>query len=377
MKLTCLSEKFKQAINYAERIAARSTTLPILKNILLRVKDNKLFIEATNLEIGLSIAMNAKVETEGSCTIPAKILNSFTSNGIIDSNVTMELMNNNIIFESGTDRTNIKAMDSESFPLLPKITDAKSIVVNSVMLKKALEETVFAASISETRPELTGIFISFDETKIRFVATDSFRLAESIIEFEEQPKNYDHYSQDINSIIVPRNTIHELLRIMEGVITITVQDNQIFFESDGILLISRLIEGTYPDYEQIMPKNSLTTITLKKDDFLHAVKTSSIFSNEKTSEITLEIIDNKGVISAMSAEYGSHLTELNNAKITGNDQKIVFNPRFAMDGIAQIKDEQIKISLINEQSPILISQDDEKTGLETIFRYIVMPVRST
>ncbi len=377
MKLTCLSEKFKQAITYAERVAARSTTLPILKNILLRVKDNKLFIEATNLEIGLSIVMNAKVEKEGECTVPSKILSNFVSHGIIDGNVSMELTEHGIIFESGTDRTVIKSMDTESFPILPKKNETKNITVNPTLLKKAFEETVFSASVSETRPELTGIFISFDESQMRFAATDSFRLAESIIKFTDRPPDYDYYYHTIKSIIIPKNTIHELLRIMDEAITITVQENQIFFESNGLLLISRLIEGTYPDYEQIMPQNPVTDIKLKKDDFLHAVKTSSIFSNEKTSEIVLEIIDKKGVVSAMSTEYGSHLTELHNASITGIDQKIVFNPRFILDGITQINDEEIIISLTNEQSPILISSTKTAEEFEPSFRYIVMPVRST
>lgn len=377
MKLTCLSEKFKQAIIYAERIAARSTTLPILKNILLRAQDNKLSIEATNLEIGLSVVMNAKVEKDGACTVPSKILSSFVSHGIIGGNISMELTENGIIFESGTDRTVIKSMDTESFPILPKKEDTKKLILNPELLKKALENTVFSASASETRPELTGVFISFDETQMRFAATDSFRLAESIIEFTEKPQDYDYYHEIIKSIIIPKNTIHELLRIMDGTVTITVQENQIFFESDGLLLISRLIEGTYPDYEQIMPQNSQTKIIIEKETFLHAVKTSSIFSGEKTSEIVFEIIDKKGVVSAISAEYGSHLTELCNAEITGIDQKIVFNPRFIMDGISQINNDKVEISLTNEQSPILISSVGKTQEFEPFFRYIVMPVRST
>ena len=377
MKLTCLSEKFKQAIVYAERVAARSTTLPILKNVLLRAKDNKLFVEATNLEIGLSIVMNAKVDKEGECTIPSKILSSFVSHGIIDGNVSMELTENGIIFESGTDRTVIKSMDTESFPLLPKKTETKTITMNPKLLKKALEQTVFSASVSETRPELTGIFVSFDADQVRFAATDSFRLAESIIKFTEKPEDYDYYHQTIKSIIIPKNTIHELLRIMTSAITITVQENQIFFESEGLLLISRLIEGTYPDYEQIMPQNPVTDLVLEKKDFLHAVKTSSIFSSEKTSEIVLEIIDKKGVVSAMSTEYGSHLTDLHKANIVGTDQRIVFNPRFIMDGISQIDNDVVKISLTNEQAPILISAIEVSSDIDTLFRYIVMPVRST
>lgn len=379
MKLTITQDNFKKAVSITERIVGKQIALPILENILFETKHGMLKVSATNLEIGVVFRIGAKIENEGSITIPARIIGSFVSNLPPHGAVILEKKNSVLQITSGFYRAQIKGTEAQEYPIIPESENNPLFSLSPEMLKKAASQILSCAATDNARPELTGINVIFYEKDIHLAATDSFRLAEAIIPIEVVKDIYANFVAKNQSIIIPAQTLSEVLRIVEGdnqKIQVAIEENQIFFSIGSAKIVSRLINGKYPEYKHIIPQKFATQIMVTKDDLLRAIKVSSIFTNSKSGEILLTARDKKIVIESQSVESGENKTEVV-ADIRGPEQKIVFNPRYILDGINSVSTNSLDLFINNGSSPAVIKMVDEKSLKPiNLFTYVVMPIKN-
>ncbi len=373
MKIIILKNNLKEGLSVVDRIASKSLSLPILNNVLLSTEDNFLKLSVTDLEIGINYWILTKTEQKGKIATPAKFLSSFISS-ISDEKIILKTKENILYVGGENNETKINSFDSEEFPIIPKIEKKEYIEIESSTFCQGLSQVVENASSSQTRPEISGVYISFGKDLMTIVATDSFRLAEKKIFFKKTNNNKC-------SLIIPQKTIREIVNILsekEGVVRIYLSPNQIMFEylikdfsRPKFQIISRLIEGEFPAYQEIIPKKSETKLILFRNEFINKIKTASLFSG-KTNEIKLKIDPKKKrmELSAQDAELGENRSSVN-CKIEGDETDVSFNWKFLMDGLTNIKSEEIIFELKKEGGPATI-----KPVGDTNFLYVVMPIKA-
>ena len=385
MKLICTQDNFKKAIYNTERIVSKQNTLPILNNILFEAKKGFLVLSATNLEMGAQVKVGVKVEKEGKITIPAKIISSFSNNLPQGENVLIEGIEQGIKIKSGSFKAIIKGISADDFPLIPKKSSEYLLNISSIDLKNILSKEMVSVAQNETRQELTGINLILSQKEIFFASTDSFRLSESKISVNKENINKEVFEAYINkkdSIIIPFGTLNEVMRIIsnneECDVKITIESGQIFFEIEETKIVSRLINGKYPEYKHIMPKDYKTRVVLEKSVFQNAVKMANIFASGKSGEISIKIDSGvkKIFIGASSAETGENSTELK-FDVSGPSQEVILNSKYLLDGINSISTSKVAFLMNSESTPIALKEINEQTG-EVLhdFTYIVMPIKN-
>lgn len=379
MKLVCTQENFKKAISIVDKITAKQITLPILKNILIETKDGRLFFSATNLEIGIIIKIGAKIEREGRIVIPSKLISDFITNLPQEKNIEIELNGQILNINCGKYKAKINCLDSsEDFPIIPERKEEYQFDINNGKLKDIINKSLSSVSLNDIRVEFTGINLSFFDNKIYFAATDSFRLNEYEIEIVEK----DAYKQlRDTTAIIPAETLRELNKILHNSddnekTLITIENNQIFFDVGDIKMVSRLINGKYPPYKQIIPSEFKTEVLINKGDLLQAIKIASVFTKKTDGEINMVVENDKTLIVRSSLqESGENQTELNIEK-TGENQDFVLNPRYLIDGLNVMDGVNIKIMINDGLSPIILKMVNDKDGKDiNNFIYIIMPIR--
>jgi DNA polymerase-3 subunit beta len=376
MKINILKENLKQGLDIVERVAGKNLTLPILNNILISTEKNFLKLSSTDLELGIKYWMLVKTEKEGEITMPAKVLSSYI-NFLPEKKLTLEAKGTIVHIDCENQKTQIKGLGAEEYPLIPKIESTEFIEINAQPFIDGLSQVVNFASQNQARPELSGLYLSFQKDGLRLVSTDSFRLAEKTIYFEKK----------INkecSFILPQKTARELINIFgekKGKIKMYHSPNQVLFESampetdhPQIQIISRLIEGDYPDYQGIIPKKYDVSVTLPRAEFLNQIKAASIFSG-KSNEIKIKLEPGKPGIEVLSEnpECGENKSFLS-GKIEGEETKkmeVVFNYRFLIDGLADMKGIKVLLGLNGEEGPASLKQEGDPNYL-----YVVMPIKS-
>jgi DNA polymerase-3 subunit beta len=385
MKLLCTRENLKTAVYNTERVTGKQSNLPILNNILLETEKGRLKISATNLEIGVISYLGAKIEKEGKITIPVKILSNFINN-LPENEDKINIETNNQILEISTNgyKAKIKGLDAQDFPIIPKTQNPFSFILSAQKIKNFIPKLITCVSINEARPELSGVCMNLSPKQVFLAATDSFRLIEVVlpIEMEKQSDQYQKIREKYPTIIIPAATLAEIFRIINQEteeIRLVVEENQLFISIDDVWVVSRLINGKYPDYKQIIPQKSSTRMVILKEDFLRAVRISSGFVSGKGGEISIasDLEKKIVVVSSESQEKGENSTALK-SDITGPNQKVVFNPKFIIDGLNAMDSIQISLFVNNNSSPASIKMIDEKNGevLEGV-NYIAMPIRNS
>jgi DNA polymerase-3 subunit beta len=381
MKAICTQENFKRAVFNTEKVTGKQAALPILNNILIETSKGRLRFLATNLEIGVFSSVGAKIEREGKITVPAKILSNFASNLPSQEGISLEVSGQILLVSSGQYQVRINGFDSEEFPIIPEPKGNFLLKLDSAKIKEAVSRVSSCIAFNETRIEFTGINVVLEKERVSLAATDSFRLAESVIDLKDENfgEDYGNFTENENSIIIPSGTMFELLRIIgneEKEVKIFVEENQIFFELDGIQLVSRLINGKYPDYRQILPQKFETRVVMAKSDFLRATKIASIFTDNRSGEMKIKIGDNKLTVSSHSQSYGEN-EAIFEADVVGPDQEITLNPRYVLDGLSTVHSNQVAILVNNGHSPVGLRSISEKDGtVEDGYVYIVMPVKN-
>ena len=320
-------------------------------------------MSATNLEIGVNYIIGAKIEEVGQIAVPARIISDFIGN-IIDDKVSLTTKNNILSINSERYKTQILGFDAKDFPIIPKIKSKPLALIPTKLLKNSLITVLDSVAVSETRPELSGVFVDFNNDKIVFAATDSFRLTEKNVDFKNIQKQ---------SFIIPRNTVVELIRItgeLEGDLAFNTSDNQISFSNDDFEIVSRVIDGNYPDYKKIIPEKFISKVLVRKDELDKTIRLAGLFSTN-ISDIKINCSEGKMAILAKNADKGE-IETLIDASLKNQPFEVSLNFHYLLDGLKILDTEKVVMEFTGQGSPLVIRPNDDKKDVV----YLIMPLRS-
>jgi len=366
MYIKCTQSDLWNAIQVVQKAVSIRSTLPILSGILFQAKEGKMTLSATNLELSIKYSIPVKVEKEGSVVIPARLVGDIVKN-LPEATIEMFLdsSNNQVKLLCQESNFNIKILPPEDFPKFPDLKTNQSCVIGSFDLIKAIKQVIKSTSIDETRPILTGVFLNIINNKLKMVATDSYRLAIKEVDLKEGLK-------DKIKVIIPSKTLGELIKIISGEkkcdVSLEFTDNQLIFKTSNITLISRLIEGQYPNYQQLLPEEYGVNMDIDKEDFINAVKRVSLFTQDN-SPIKITVKEGVMELNAASSDLGEAIEKI---KVEGvkEDINIAFNPLYLLEGLMSVGGERIIFEVINTVKPGLLRPQEKKN-----FLYLIMPVR--
>ncbi|MBI4836856.1 MAG: DNA polymerase III subunit beta [Candidatus Portnoybacteria bacterium] len=368
MKIFCLQENLKTALITTERIIGKNLNLPILNNLLLKTDKGRLCISSTNLEIGITYWVSGKIEKEGGITVPARILSSFIGN-LPNKKIELTVKDDILYLDCENYKAQIKGQDIKEYPIIPVIESPLINKLDKEIIKNSLSQVIGAVAISEIRPEIAGVLFDFNKNYLKLVGTDSFRLAEKTL------FNKNDFQQPI---IVPQKTIQELIRILaeknnedekNSFLKLFLSPGQIMFDFGYIQLVSRLIDGQFPDYQQIIPNKFSTTAILNKEEINQIIKVVSLFSG-KINDIQFVVNPIKKTIDifAQNREIGENKARIT-GEIEGKNLDIAYNWRYLLDGLNNIPTKKVFWGFNDESLPsILKPLGDEE------YVYAVMPV---
>jgi len=356
MKLSCLQENLSKGLSIVGRAVATRTTLPITNNILLATEHSRLKLAATNLEIAISCWLGAKIEQEGAITLPAKLLTEFVSS-LPNERIDLSLSHHTLELKCARFEARISGIDAEDFPPIPKIGDGMISQIEPEALRLAISQVVFATASEDTRPVLTGVCAAFEGDALTLAAADGFRLA-----VHKAPLAMP--IEESIEIIIPGRALSELSRLLadqkEPVdIAINPNKSQVLFRLKDGEIVSQLIQGTFPNYKQLIPQSYSTRAVVSIAEFLRATKTASIFARDGSNIVRLqispggELMPGRITISARSEQIGDNVGEVD-ATVEGEAAKIAFNGRYLIDVLSVLHESQVALEITTSSSPAII-----------------------
>ena len=376
MQFSCTQENLLQGLSVVSHITGKNINLPVLGNVLIKAEKSGILLNTTNLEMSVTCLIRGKVEVEGEYSVPAKVFSDFVSL-LPSGKVEFELKDDGLEVKSNDQETVLRGMPASEFPLLPKLNKQHTFQLKSVDVKKAISRVVFAVSLSESRPELSGVACYFNpddkKGKVAFVATDSYRLAEQLINCSDQSKSVN--------IIVPAKAMSEIMRIISSYkneieppeeVGWSVSDNQLVISYGAVELTTRLIEASFPDYKNIIPTEFKTNVVLNRSDLQKAVRAASLFTKKEINDVHLTCVAESGDCAVESSDEGTGKTKsLIKSEISGEDNKVALNFKYLADGLNAFDQEKVRLAIIGAMSPMMILpvKDDDA------YRYLVMPIR--
>jgi len=364
MRFECEKEKIKGAVSLAEKMTGKNVTLPVLQSLLFVAQHKSLKIRATNLDIGIEIEIPAKIDKEGITAVPGALVSQFLSN-IQDKTIVFELENGNVLVTTKNSNAIIKSYPYDDFPTLPTIHQKKqSFVLSAEKLVSGLRNVWYSAAQSDIKPEISSVYVHGEGDEIFFVSTDSFRLAEKSISLSGKNQNI--------ALIVPFKNVIEIVRVFDtffGDVTVSWNTNQVSFEHEGVYVTSRLIDGIYPDYKQIMPKGHTTEAIVLRQDLLSALKVSNLFS-DRFNQITLSVNprSKKCELRSKNPDIGENIVRID-AALSGEPVDLNFNHKYIMDCFQSIAKDSISIQLNGAGKPAIVKGVGDRS-----FTYLVMPL---
>jgi len=373
MKLACLQENLNRGLSIVGRAVATRSTLPITQNILLSAEQSRLKLAATNLEMAITCWIGAKVKQKGEITIPARLLSDFV-NSLPNDLIEVNLPANSRILElkSGHFQAHIHGIDAADFPPIPQINDGITTTIEAASLREGIAQVAFAAATEESRPVLTGVNIEFDGEQLNLAAADGFRLAVHKTTLSSPVK-------EKTTVIIPARTLNELNRLIgeqEEPIEITVNEkkSQVLFRLKDAEIVSQLIQGSFPNYSQVIPQSYTTRAVVDISEFLRVTKMSSIFARDASGIVRLvitpgtELAPGKITVSAQAEEVGDNVGEVD-ALTDGEEAKIAFNVRYLSDVLSVLSQAQVALELTTPSSPGTI----RPIGVDN-YVHVVMPM---
>lgn len=377
MKFSCTQENLHQGLQLVSHGATKNVNLPILNNVLVKIEEKAIRLTTTNLEIAISATVRGRVDEPGEYTVPSKLFADYV--GLLpNARVDLALAGDALSVETTSARTKVKGIPAGEFPLIPKVERTDAFRVPIADFRRALGRVIFAVSGNESRPELSGVLLKFQpkgpEGELILAATDSYRLAEARVPLHEGAGIPER------SVIVPARTMAELLRILgsfkdspdaKATLEVVAGDNQVLFAADAFELVSRTIEGRYPDYAAVIPESAKTTVGVHREEFLKAVKTSALFSRSGIFDVHLaaDAAGKRLVARSTDGQTGENESVLL-ADVAGPDNAVTLNYRFLLEGIAAMDSEQVMIKLVDAGTPcVLVPAAGPK------YLYIVMPIK--
>ncbi len=372
MKLSCLQENLNRGLSVVGRAVATRATLPITNNVLLQTDQSRLKLVATNLEMAISCWIGAKVEEEGTITVPARLLTEFV-NSLPSDKVEINLSRGKVLdLKCARFEARISGVDAKDFPPIPRVDEGITTKVEVDALHQGINRVVFAAATEESRPVLTGIDAEFDGDLLTLAAADGFRLAVYKLPLAES------VSEKVK-VIIPARALAELSRLVADQgevvgITLSPSKGQVLFRLKDIELVSQLVQGTFPNWGQLIPQSYTTRAVVNVAEFLRATKTASIFARDGSGIVRLvmtpgeELKPGKLTVSARSEEIGDDVGELD-ASIEGEESKIAFNGKYLTDVLDKLQEKEVAVETTNPSSPGVI----RPVGVEN-YIYVVMPM---
>ena len=377
MKLTILQKNLHQGLNTVGHIATKNASMPILNNVLISIKDGLINLSATNLEIGVTKQIRGKADKDGEITVDAKILSDYIAL-LPNEKIDISLDKKELKINCQQYNTVIKGQEAQDFPVIPQVDKKIGFNLSVASLKNALGQILFAINPGDNRLELTGVLFDIKDKTMNLVATDSFRLAKTELDFS---LDLGQINADGLKVIIPFKTMQEISRIINSStdelsgdadqLKLFLSDNQAMFVYQGTTIISRLIEGHYPDYEQVLPVNFKTEAIVDRGELSRAIKMASIFSANTTNaiDITIDSLEQKIIIEAVAGQTGSQQAELP-AKIDGQNNSVRLNYRYLLECLNVLSAGQVIIKLIDDVAACQISAPKDDN-----YQYIIVPLR--
>ena len=348
------------------RASGDHPTLPILKNILIEAKDEQITLTATNLEIGMRYNLSGKITKEGSITVPAALLGQIVAN-LVDERVELSAEGSVLNITTESYQASLQGSPAAEFPILPAIENTEEYIeIEALLFKNSLEATLSAAQFSELRPELSSVYFQFFGDKVVLVATDSFRLAEKTL----TDNQFTATVVGEFKVLLPLRTAQELARILKekGAIKIYRDQNQILFKTERIELISRLLEGTFPDYRAVIPKEYQAEVFVDRDDFLNAVKLAGVMSGVASETALRPGTGDTLEIFSRDEKLGENSYQLA-AKMKGSFKEASFNWKYLLEGAKAMPSKEFVLGLNDDNKPAIL-----KSRQDTSYFYILMPI---
>ena len=373
MQLSCLQENLSHGLSVVGRAVATRTTLPITQHVLFATDASRLKLSATNLEIAITTWIGARVEEEGAVTVPARLLTDFV-NSLSRDNITARTAADTKLLELHCARVEarINGADPNEFPPIPAVDEGVATQLGPQELRDAIHHVVFAAAVEDSRPVLTGVSLNMEGEKLTLAAADGFRLAvheSTLLKPVEEPL----------SVIIPARTLQEVERLIEGQqepidVVVTPQRSQVLFRMKDIEIVSQLIQGTFPNYNQLIPDKHDTRTVVNLGDLQRATRTASIFAKDGSGIIRLQMATEAGgqpgklIISSRAEEVGENTGDIE-AEVEGADGKIAFNSRYLSDVLAVIGQDKVALEMTTSSSPGVIRPVDGDN-----YVHVVMPM---
>ncbi|PKL72078.1 DNA polymerase III subunit beta [Candidatus Kuenenbacteria bacterium HGW-Kuenenbacteria-1] len=370
MKFTCLQENLNKGLFLVSHIALKNSYLPILNNVLIQIKNNTIELITSNLEIGIKCQIRGKTKEEGKFIIPCQFLVNYIAL-LPKQPIEIEIKNSKMFLECDNQKMQINKIAFAEFPTLPELKNKIQYNLKIIDFKKALEQIISAITFNELRPEISGALLNFNSQPnwLTIAGTDSFQIAEKKISFQENSADL------IKQIIIPFKTCQELLRILpeeeNEIIKICIDTNQICFSFQNIELISRTIEGKFPDYPQIIPKEYKTKVLLDVGELIKGIKRQSLFIPNKKREISLKFssVDQEIIIFSNSV-IGESISKIK-GDIKGEDNEIVLDYKYLLNGVQSLKSDKVILEIFNKKQPLILKSPMEEKNLF----YFIFPLK--
>ncbi len=366
MKVIISQNSLLEALKIVSRAVAGQNTLPVLGNILIRAEGKKVNFYATNLELSIATSCEAIVKNEGAITVPAKILTSYTS--LLEKNDDIELTATDgatLAVKSPSSKTKIKGISADEFPQIATVDAGVKLALDSKSFRSAVHQVAFAAQEHSSRPILAGVYFGADKSELRMAATDSYRLSEKLLKLTTPV--------EARKCVIPVRAVFEADRLVSGEeeVRVTIGENQVMFTVENTQLTSRLIDGQFPDYQQIIPKKISSTIEIERAAFELAVRRVSIFAKQNNQHMKLEVFsDGTLAVSTDATEIGEERTIIP-VKVEGEPNIIALNTDYVLDVLGALSSEStVKLELDTKMSPAVF-----KTVSGTDFVHLVMPLK--
>jgi DNA polymerase-3 subunit beta len=363
MNIQVTQENLNRALGSVARVANSRGTLPILANVLIKTSKSRVSISATNLDIAITHYIGAKVSDEGSITVPARLMQDFVSS-LPEGVIKLDLQETKLHVTTDQYQSVVNGVVADDFPVMPAISEGVSWKISGAAFKKALQQVVFAASSDETRPVLTAVLLQSIDGKLAMAATDSYRLAEKQLGTQKQGLQ----------LLVPASAMHDLLRVLgdgDDEITVTHDDQQVLFQISDTELVTRLVDGKYPDYRKLIPASFTTQATLKRADLVNVTKVSSLFARESAGSVTIALDEAEQQLSirSVASQLGENIATAT-AKVTGTGS-ITVNSRYLLDALGALSGDEVVFGFNGKLEPTLIHDPAAPE-----YRHVIMPLKS-
>lgn len=365
MKIECVKDRLTEAVLRTEKVSSKSATLPVLKCLLFQADKGLLQIRATNLDVGIECSVPVKVEESGSIAIPGSVLASFLTNLGENKSVNIESVSGGVMVSSDKTKTTLHTFDTDDFPELPKVENPTTFEITTSDFIGGLKSVWYASATTSIKPELSSVRIFKEkEGNLVFVATDGFRLAEKKIKVSNMP--------DFEHILIPVKNVGEIIKLLDNTdekLQISIDQGLIEIVSGTSRIVSRTIDGVFPDYQAIIPKEFATEAKLLKQDLLNTLRLTNLFS-DSFNQVGFEVLsDTKSlVVTSKNKDLGDHESKLD-ISVSGEDIKVQFNFKYLTDCLGSVKSEYVEFAFAGKQRPIVV-----RGVSDTSFLYLMMPM---